>query len=98
MGKAWIKGGSVNTKEKIACCLCGALECDFCPIEEAEECSKYLPTASKLLTFIKEAGYVKLDADQSLPRNPNLGIPAYYQEYKEAQQDMFKQGWRKVEL
>lgn len=69
----------------------------------------------QILTLIKEAGYVKLADDQSLPENPKANTKLgnidyhyirgklYYRAfdnihtvYKQAQQDMLKQGWRKV--
>lgn len=60
--------------------------------------------ADQILALIKEANYVKLADDQSLPE-----LPPYSQMdsiassiskevgYKDAQQDMFKAGFRKVE-
>ncbi len=50
-------------REKINCNLCGDLECDFHPIEEAAECSQHLPKADQILTLTdtyykeKYAGY-----------------------------------------
>jgi len=50
---------------------------------------------SHILTLIKEAGYVKLADDQSLPEKPFYPDKSIY---CETQQDMLKAGWRKVEL
>lgn len=65
-----------------------------------------------ILALIREAGYVKLAEDQSLPINPNkeereakeqslhqdieADLPEV--EYWQGQQDMLKAGWRKVEI
>jgi len=50
--------------------------------------------ANKILAIIKEAGYVKLAKDQRTPQ-PN----GYYSDdYWDAQADMLKAGFRKVEL
>jgi len=45
---------------------------------------------------IKQAGYVKLSDDQSLPHIPYIGLAR--EKYNEAQQDMLKSGFRRVEL
>jgi len=49
--------------------------------------------AAKILKRIKEAEYVQLDPDQSLPHN---SYPR--QKYGQAQQDMLKAGFRKVKI
>jgi len=65
-----------------------------------------------ILALIKEEGYVKLSDDQTLPENPKararLGSVDYheyngsfvntYTVYKQAQQDMLKAGFRRVEI
>jgi len=67
-----------------------------------------------ILVYIKQANYVKLANDQRLPQLKRLGtsqiqsctssqerhliITASNAGQKLAQQDMLKQGWRKVEL
>ena len=45
--------------------------------------------ADQILALIKEAGYVKLVKDQSMPELAG---------YKVAQEELLKAGWRKVEL
>ena len=50
---------------------------------------------------LKEAGYVQLAEDQSLPEIPFLPSHLYDtpdRAYSEAQQDMIAQGWRKTEV
>lgn len=50
--------------------------------------------ADLIFVVIKEAGYVKLAEDQSLPRNPHIKKIVY----EACQLDMLKAGFRKVEL
>jgi len=62
--------------------------------------------ASQIFTLIKEAGYVKLAEDQSLLDSPwakeadagDMYAQSRTSGYYCAQDDMFGQGWRKVEL
>ena len=72
----------------------------------------WLAYADEILALIKQGGYVKLNSDQSLPKNPYdegevkcvggttslsydfISIGAY----KQAQEDMLKRGFRRVEL
>jgi hypothetical protein len=46
----------------------------------------------------KIRGYVQLDLDQSLPNLPSelAGWEVHTRYYRQAQQDMLKQGWRKI--
>lgn len=59
-----------------------------------------IDTAQHIMNRIKQAGYVRLLDDQSLPEDPYN----YEQEcrestaYGEAQQAIWEAGWRKVEL
>lgn len=63
--------------------------------------------ADQILTLIKQANYVRLDPDQSLPENPYHPNPLREYDhqitdagmigYGEAQQDMLKAGFRKIE-
>lgn len=53
-------------------------------------------SADKIHVIYESLGYVQKDPDQSLPKNPNLGIPTFYAEYKQCQQDMLEAGWVKV--
>ena len=54
----------------------------------------------RLVEALKEAGYVQLAEDQSLPTNPVLRNTSYEWRtgYYRAQQDMLETGWRKVKL
>ncbi len=61
-----------------------------------EEIVKFLASIAEDTLKKAREGYVKLAENQNLPRNPNLGIPAFFKEYKEAQEDLIKAGWRKV--
>ena len=62
---------------------------------------KSFDKADQILSLIKEAGYVRL-ADQSLPPMPKFyddwGGESAKAGYLQAQADMLKQGWCKVEL
>ena len=69
--------------------------------EDWEVSKSYLKEADQILTlfqnWLRQAGYVQLDDDQSLPINPyKLGIVAYSKQYDYAQQDMLKAGFKKV--
>ena len=62
--------------------------------------------AKQIHIFYKQANYVQLDPDQSLPPNPYRTRikehfrmePQYFEIYVEAQEDMVEKGWRKVKL
>ena len=54
--------------------------------------------ADDLLALIKEAGYVKLAADQDCPPLPMTKTVYEIGLYEKAQQDMLKAGFRKVKL
>ena len=60
----------------------------------------WLSCADIALALVKEAGYVKLDKDQSLPKIPYDLSDEYcsYYGYSGGQQDMLKATWRKVKL
>jgi len=74
--------------------------------------AEYYRRADQILAFIKKAGYVRLADDQSLPENPYakgnvrsvggtmvIGYdPISGGVYQEAQDDMLKAGFRRVEL
>lgn len=49
------------------------------------------------LNAFKEAGYVKLAEDQSLPSVRNA-VNKSYNDYMLGQEDMLKAGWQKVEV
>ena len=56
----------------------------------------------KILSLIEKSGYMQLAKDQTLP-TPNMDVHIwrdYHPDtaYEKAQQDMLKEGWRKVEL
>ena len=56
-----------------------------------------------LFALAKEVGWVRLAEDQNLPHNPFDARKNYEESerrnaYNEGQQDMLKEGWRKVEL
>lgn len=53
-------------------------------------------SADQILALIKDAGYVKLAGNQSLPHIPYTGLAR--QKYHEAQQDMLKEGFRRVKV
>ncbi len=63
------------------------------------------PTADQILSLIKEAGYIRLADDQSLPAlvvkdaegSPD-GLDEFARGQDYAQQDMLALVWRKVEL
>lgn len=54
-----------------------------------------IEVTDQILALIKEAGYVKLAEDQSLPEKEFISSNENYR-YAEAQKDMLKAGWRKV--
>ena len=60
--------------------------------------------ADKILTLIREEGYVKLADDQKLPEQPTwcsldgVAIRGATSVYTIAQRDMLKEGFRKVEI
>jgi len=58
--------------------------------------------ALQILSLIKEAGYVRLSPDQSLPQakvnySDSLEDTMLQASYRVAQQDMLKANWRKVD-
>ncbi len=76
-------------------------KCQVC--EQIGNCAECL--ADQILALIKEAGFVGLDPDQSLPDIPLLTTrhddPGYLDGWirnasEKTQQDMLKAGWRKV--
>lgn len=63
--------------------------------------AKFDGCANQVLPFIKEAGYVRLSEDQSLPERSNQVLNAcgqYLWGYSDGQSVLLKAGWRKVEL
>ena len=57
----------------------------------------YLQEALSYIALIKEAGYVKLAGDQSLPSFRNA-VNKSYNDYMLGQEDMLKAGWQKAEV
>ena len=67
--------------------------------------ANFLEDADQILALIKQAGYVKLSDDQSLPVPDNKPVflskdmkEVYDTAYSIAQDDMLKAGFRRVEL
>jgi len=94
-------------REKIAKLLAGA-ENDPTIWKDTGQLQKnwYLSEADQIHKLYKEAGYVKLAEDQSLLDSPwakeadagDMYAQSRTSGYYCAQDDMFGQGWRKVEL
>jgi len=53
--------------------------------------------AKEIVALVKEAGYVRLSQDQSLPNKPPY-LTLAQGGYKQALVDICEAGWRKVEL
>ncbi|KKM04218.1 hypothetical protein LCGC14_1766440 [marine sediment metagenome] len=50
----------------------------------------------QILSIIKEAGYIQLDPDQSLPKNPYMDGTATELGWQNGVEDMLKDNWKKV--
>ena len=92
-------------REKIAKMLCqqfGEDTWDTLPLKRPSGRASYLglykeqfyPMADRILTLFREAGWVQLAEDQTLPLSDRRGLA--HQGYTQAQQDMLKAGFRRV--
>jgi len=61
------------------------------------KCPGYYNFTDQILALVKEAGYVRLSQDQSLPNKPPY-LTLAQGGYKQALVDICEAGWRKVEL
>ena len=69
--------------------------CQFCH-EFGEKVESYLCLDCK--NKISKLGYVKLAEDQSFPKLYGIESSWLFMQIRDAQEDMLKAGWRKVEL
>ena len=54
--------------------------------------------ASEIIACFKQANYVRLADDQSLPEYPELTYDSFQCAFEGGQQRMLGKGWRKVDL
>jgi len=70
----------------------------YCYLKDVHPDTNKCLLVYQILKIIKEAGYVQLADDQSLPELPAPLNLDYREGYLKAQEDILKSGFRRVEL
>jgi len=70
----------------------------YCYLKDLHPNTKKCRLLDQILAIIKQAGYVKLADDQSLPCITHRYGSEFGSGYAEAQEDMLKSGFRRMEL